>query len=384
VRVTWAVLALVLAFAFIVGGRAASAYGTTDFHCLWTAARMLIDGADPYDETAWSAAIGGPFVDPAGLLRSAPCPGRFGYPLTTALAFVPLAALPEGLAAYLWEALLILATVVGAILLWRAVDGPPRALATFLIVIIASEPFWLTTTTAQFGGVMVGLLGVLALATSRGREVSGGLATVALLLKPHVTWLVALVAVGRAFAQGSRRVIATVLIAATLPLGLSVAIRPSWIAEWIGELFSNRREMLPDQATAWALAQRLFGHERLGAVLILAVLALVAVVLRRAKLRSVAVLGLAAAGTLLVAPYAGSHDQLILALPWAIVFAEAMRATDRILLVGLLVCASLVPWVIDAYSVGTAPGEPAAWIAVAATTILLSFALARRRSVEPA
>ena len=231
---------------------------------------------------------------------------------------------------------------------------------------------------------MVGLLGVLALATARGREVSGGLATVALLLKPHVTWLVALVAVGRAFAQGSRRVIATVLIAATLPLGLSIAIRPSWIAEWIGELFSNRREMLPDQATAWALAQRLFGHERLGAVLILAVLALVAVVLRRAKLRSVAVLGLAAAGTLLVAPYAGSHDQLILALPWAIVFAEAMRATDRILLVGLLVCASLVPWVIDAYSVGTAPGEPAAWIAVAATTILLSFALARRRSVEPA
>ena len=307
-----------------------------------------------------------------------------GIPLTTALAFVPLAALPEGLAAYLWEALLILATVVGAILLWRAVDGPPRALATFLIVIIASEPFWLTTTTAQFGGVMVGLLGVLALATSRGREVSGGLATVALLLKPHVTWLVALVAVGRAFAQGSRRVMATVLIAATLPLGLSVAIRPSWMAEWIGELFSNRREMLPDQATAWALAQRLFGHERLGAVLILAVLALVAVVLRRAKLRSVAVLGLAAAGTLLVAPYAGSHDQLILALPWAIVFAEAMRATDRTLLVGLLVCASLVPWVIDAYSVGTAPGEPAAWIAVAATTILLSFALARRRSVEPA
>src|SRR5438132_10769021 len=147
----WAVLALVLAFAFVVGGRAASAYGTTDFHCLWTAARMLIDGGDPYDETAWSAAIGGPFVDPAGLLRSAPCPGRFGYPLTTALAFVPLAALPEGLAAYLWEALLILTTVVGAILLWRAVDGPPRALATFLIVIIASEPFWLTTTTAQFG-----------------------------------------------------------------------------------------------------------------------------------------------------------------------------------------------------------------------------------------
>jgi hypothetical protein len=377
VRVTWAVLALAMAFALVVGWRSASAYGTTDFHCFWTAARMLGDRADPYDETAWTVAVGGPFVDPSGFRRPAPCPGRFGYPLTTAVAFVPLAALPESSAAYLWETLLVVASFVGGVLVWRAIDGPPRALATFLIVVYASEPFWLTTTTAQFGGVMLGLIGLLAFSMSRRREVTAGVAAIALLVKPHLTWLAALLAIVPGIARGSRRLLLTVLVSAGVPLGLSIALQPSWIAEWLGELLSNRREMLPDQATAWALAFRVFGDERLGAILIVAVLATVAAVLRRARLRPVDALGLATAGSLLITPYAGSHDQLVLALPWAIVFAAALRAGDRVLLAGLLLFASLLPWAIDAYSVSTAPGEPAAWIAVAATVILLAAALAR-------
>src|SRR5204862_6610422 len=97
----------------VAAARAATVPQVTDFHCFWTAARMVLDGADPYDPTRWAMAIGGPFADVGGVLRSAPCPGAFGYSLSTAVAFVPLAALPESVAAAVWAIVLVGATAVG-------------------------------------------------------------------------------------------------------------------------------------------------------------------------------------------------------------------------------------------------------------------------------
>ena len=68
----------------------------TDFFCFWTAARLVISGEDPYDPNVWSEATAGTFVDRSGRERSAPCPGRSGYPLTTSVALAPFGALPLG------------------------------------------------------------------------------------------------------------------------------------------------------------------------------------------------------------------------------------------------------------------------------------------------
>src|SRR5687767_8549125 len=51
----------------------------TDFFCFWTAARLVISGEDPYDESVWSAATAGTIVDRSGRERTSPCPGRSGY-----------------------------------------------------------------------------------------------------------------------------------------------------------------------------------------------------------------------------------------------------------------------------------------------------------------
>ncbi|MGB2711339.1 MAG: hypothetical protein WBC33_07465, partial [Conexibacter sp.] len=79
----------------------------TDFFCFWTAARLMVGGEDPYDERVWAEATAGTIVDRSGRERSAPCPGRSGYPLTTSVALAPLGALPLAPAAVLWQALLI-------------------------------------------------------------------------------------------------------------------------------------------------------------------------------------------------------------------------------------------------------------------------------------
>jgi len=374
-------IVVVLLAIFVAAGRAATLPELTDFHCFWTAGRLVLEGTDPYDPVRWAGAIGGPFADATGTVRPAPCPGGFGYPLSTAIVFLPLAAIPESVAAAVWAAVLVVGAAFGVALVWSAAGGRRSGLFLFATIVGFSQPLWLTTINLQFGGLLLGLVGVVSVAAGGVKERLGGVALGALVLKPHVVFLVFVEAGIRAIRE--RRFVPIVLAGATSVTLLLIAFvaEPGWLGSWVTELLGTRREMLPRQATAWSLSADTFGDARLGALFVVVVAVAAAWTLRRVPLSGVDRVGLAVCGSLLVTPYAGSHDQLLLALPWAIVLAVAFAQpapASTALLTGLILCSSLLPWTLYAYALRARPDEATAWLVTAATTLLLAGAIRMR------
>jgi hypothetical protein len=224
-------------------------------------------------------------------------------------------------------------------------------------------------------------VGVVAIATRGVNERAGGVALAGLTLKPHVVLLVFFEAFLRAIRE--RRFVSVALavaIAGALALA-ALVVDPAWPRSWGMELLGTRREMLPRQATAWSLAADIFGDGRLGALLILSVAAGAIWTLRRRRMSGADRMALAVCGSLLITPYAGSHDQILLALPWAIILATAIELPPPAgtwLLAALVLCSSLFPWTVYAYALRARPDEATAWLVTAATTLLLAVAIRKR------
>jgi len=158
-----------------------------------------------------------------------------------------------------------------------------------------------------------------------------------------------------------------------------------WPEAWVRELFTTRREMLPSSGTVWGLATDAFGDGRIGVLLILAVVVPAAWTLRRVRISGSDRVALAVTGSLVVSPYAGSHDDLLLAAAWAVILAVAMERSDlvgRLLLAGLLLCASLLPWALYGYALRSRPDEATAWLVTAATALVLAAAIRARARAD--
>ncbi len=350
---------------------------TSDFACLRVGAELVAAGRDPYDDATWSGALPPPSADRYGNVRAAPCPGRFGYPLWTALAIAPLAALGPTPAAALWQVLLLAGTVGGSALAWAAVGGERRAWPTIAVVALASFPFWIALVLAQFGGLLLLLVGAIAYGFRGRRPTGAGLAVAALALKPHVAPMTGLVALWR----GDRRVALTATAAlAALGAGSLIA-RPDWPREWIGEAVGHRMDLAAAYPTTWALAERFSGDARLGAAISGLCLAGLWLLVRGIRLDDVDALALASAAWLTVVPYIGLHDELVLVLPWAQILAIALssRGTWRWILTGmLLACASVLPWALQAYEHRVVGDETPSALVPIATSLLLGIALRAR------
>jgi hypothetical protein len=121
----------------------------TDFMCFWTGAGLVAGGQDPYDPATWSAAVDGLFPNWAGLLRRSPCPGGYAYPLSTAVATLPLGLLPLRVAALIWMVLLVGGIAAGIILLARGSGLGSQRTLLFAAITLGSQPAWLTALTSQ-------------------------------------------------------------------------------------------------------------------------------------------------------------------------------------------------------------------------------------------
>ena len=354
----------------------------TDFFCFWTAARLVISGEDPYDLNVWSDATAVTIVDRNGRERSAPCPGRSGYPLTTSVALAPFGALPLPVAATLWQALLIGGALCGTVLIWRAYSAGLGGTGLFSTLVFASQPFAFTLITAQFGGLLLGLVGI-ALALEATRPRLAGAVFALLALKPHVVALALLALPIRWLSRGPRAaVVGAALVAAAL-LAVSLALRPSWPLSWLGELGGHRLGMTEGVPTVWSLASIATGDARIGIVVIAAIAAAYAFAVRGRQLATVDVAALALVATLLVSPYAGGHDQLLLVPAWGAVLAAAFALFDwrRIaLLVATLLCASVLPWILYADALINRPNDAASGLVVIATALVHAASLATRPS----
>ena len=387
-RALWAVLGIGLAVVALVAGyviaRAAIWYQTADFFCFWNGARFLLTGRDPYDPVAWQAATDGLFPDPRGGVYVSACPGRFGYPLWTAIALVPFGALPLELAATLWIALAIVATVVGTTLVWRAARGAASGLPLFVALILFSQPFWVLLAGGQMSGVMLALAGGVAWSLAYARDGAAGASLSGLALKPQVAALVLPLVLLRSLLQRRWRVFAGAMFTALLVAATTFVIAPRWLEEWLAEL-GRRSQSVAQFATVWGFAADVFGSPLWGALLLALLVLAILVVARGRAFRGLPFLGFAIALSLLATPYIWSYDFLVLAVPWAIVLAELQRSgrVRRLaFLLGLVAVASLLPWLL--YALAFSRGRET-WSALvpAMTALLLAAVLAERKRLVP-
>jgi hypothetical protein len=339
------------AFQLIVGVIALSAAGALladvagswrfhDLWCFYHGGEAVLRGTDPYDAPAWLALTDDPSRLSGSRIVTAPCPGAFGYPYWSALAFAPLALLPYDVAAWVWGTLLISGIVGGVAFASRATRAPAPLVAVFTL---GSLPLLQVLAFGQLTGVLLPLVG-LSLLPPAGRA---GASLALLMLKPQLVGVYAAALLIRALRRKDARFVLGFIAAAGLLVAASVALLPVWPLEWGREIVTNRLEIARPMPTAWGLSLLLFGNAIWGAIPVALLVAALLVLARDRVVGGVAFGAIVLAVSLFASPYVGGYDQLFLVLPWAVVLAAAARSEPprrRALLGSVLAVAILLPW----------------------------------------
>lgn len=372
-------IAVLVLLAGAFAARSALWYQTADFFCLYHGGRSLAVGIDPYDEVVWQAATGGLYPDPRGGVAAPPCPGRYGYPLWTAVALLPLGVLPIELASTLWMALSIGAAIAGMGASWSAFGGTSRYAGVFGVSVVMSQPFWIFLMSGQLSGITLGVAGFVAWAIARRRDRAGGFALALLALKPQTSGITIPVVFIQALADGRRRFAATALVAGLVMLLVPFLFVAGWPFEWLTEVGGRRLRVISQMPTAWGFAAQTVGDAAWGAAFLAAIVVVTALIVRgRADPLAVFVLSLPL--SLLATPYAWTYDYLVLAVAWGFILAcagQSQGATRALLLLAGLILAVLGPWVL--YAVSFTRGEEALSATLAAATAVVVAAAARAR-----
>lgn len=377
----FAAVVLVVLAAGAVAARTNLYYQATDFFCLYHGARSLVVGHDPYDEAWWREVAGGLYPNPSGRLVPSSCPGRYGYPLWTAVVMLPIGALPIELAASAWMAISLGAALAGAWWAWLAVRGPARLAPLFGVLLVTAQPLWLLVIYGQMTGVMLGLAGLFVLLVERGRA-SAGAALSGLALKPQIVALAIPAIALHALALRRWRLLAVALGTGVAMIVVPMLFLPGWVFEWLDELVVRRARVAVFLPTAWGFAADVFGNAAIGSLLVAAVAIGCWLIVRRSRMDDVGLFALTLPLSLFATPYAWSYDFLVLFVPYAFVMAQAGDAPPRTrmwLTVGAVALAGPVQWVL--YTVAFPRGnETLSAIVTAATALLVAAALRVRSS----
>ncbi|MDQ2952753.1 MAG: glycosyltransferase 87 family protein, partial [Chloroflexota bacterium] len=377
------VVAALLLIAGAVAARGALWYQTTDFFCFYNGARSLVLAHDPYDLAWWATLTGGLYPDPWRGPSPSSCPTQYGYPLWTGMLMLPLGLLPVEAAAVLWMAISIGGVVLGAWALWHAYGGARPSAALFTALIVTSQPLWILLISGQMSGVMLGLLGMLALSLARGRQMRAGAALALLAIKPQIVVLTLPVTLLRLAIERRQRAVAATIGVGVLLLMIPMVLLPAWPVEWLVDVGRRRLQVVTLLPTAWGFAADLFGNALWGVPLAAALIAVCAALMAR-RMDTLSLLALLTSLSLVVTPYAWSYDFLVLACPWAFVLGRVARtrgAPALALRLGLVAVASILPWLLYAVAFGRG-GETLSMIVPAATALLV--AAATRMSVTTA
>ncbi len=203
-RVVGAIVVGVLAgvFAWLMAQRTGA---TPDFAYPHTAARIFLDGQNPYDLMAGRPGAAPPFDEP------------LFYPFTTVLAVLPLAALSSAIACGVFFGIssALLAFFVTRDGLWR-------------LHVFASAPFVMAATLGQFSPLLM----VMAFSPALGFLAA---------LKPNL-----------GLALFARRPTWGALAGSLLLIGLSLLVFPTWPLDWLESL---RRDVTDRHAHSMPVAE---------------------------------------------------------------------------------------------------------------------------------
>jgi hypothetical protein len=292
-----------------------------DFGEQWSAARLILEGSQPYDASTWREGA----ARLAGRASDSPV---FIYPPYAALAFVPLAAMPIGAAATLWLGAGIFLAALGIRSLLHAYPPPHFMLGgLFGFLLLASGPSLLTLAQGQWGFALVASAAAGCVAVAHRRPTTAAGAVLAFLFKPQLAPLV-LLAFARALDRPARWRFAAVIGVAALVILSTIVAFPRWWVDWYQGVAGFVAAHPVRTTTLATTAEALIGP--IGAV-VAAVVTLMAVGTSLAfGRRSEAHLPVWLATAVLVAPYIQAYDHILLLVPLAVAVGVTARRSRTI------------------------------------------------------
>lgn len=327
-----------LAVALAAIGWRAEHFRDGDFIQYWLAGRALIDGVDVYDPVAWRGvhdAIG------SGGYEIAPGLG-FLYPLPVALYALPFAVLPLPLAGPLWFVAQGATALLTLVALGRRLFtfAPVRDLILLIVLAVVMEPVYVIGNDGNMARFLVAIAGGALVLLLFDRPFAAGLVLGLAVVKPQLFLLYVPVLVICSPARLRGRLLAGGIVMTSFSALVTLALRPSWIAEWIGQAAQARGGY--GRLNAWGL---LAGElPWLPPVIVLATIVAFVWWWRRAR-PGLAQSAAAAIGlSLFIAPYSSEYDlaALLVGVPVVLATIARFRAPWRAAIVLVLVATSPV------------------------------------------
>jgi len=373
--------AIALAAVLAVTGWRAEHFRDGDFIQYWLAGRALLDGADVYDPLTWWGlhdAIG------SGGFEIAPGLG-FLYPLPVALYALPFALVPLSLAGPLWFVAQGTTALVTLVALGRRLFSwaPRRDLVLLLVLAAVMEPVYLIGNDGNMARFLVAIAGGALALLLGGRPFAAGVVLGFAGVKPQLFVLFVPLVVVCCPARLRARFVAGGVAMTVASLLVTLALRPSWIAEWVGQALRAHGDY--GRLNVWGL---IGGGSAWLAVLIVTG-ALIAFVwwwwVARPSLAQLAGAGLGL--SLFFAPYSSEYDLAVLLVGVPVVLATiaAFPPVWRAAIIVVLIVTSPVLTVVSAMGLidPTAQFIPTvAFPALIVGTQLIAPTLARHRGPD--
>jgi hypothetical protein len=281
-----------------------------DFSGLWSGARAIVLGVDPYETTGWRALVDQLGVHDSGALVN-------DYFPWVSLALLPFGFLSVEAAGWVWMFLTVAIGALGLRALLRAYL-PGRAVehGVFGLALLVTQPGFHALVLGQWAFLLLGAVCAGVLALRADRPVRAGLLSLAFLLKPQIFVFTAL----RFFMD--RRVALVAIGAGAAVVVVSTVLFPHWIGAWLSDVGPVR---IVRSASVPVALTDVFGPA--GAIAGYALILIGAVVATRFGVRSDASLAVWLALSSAGAVYTWSYDHLLLLVP--IVIAASVLLARR-------------------------------------------------------
>ncbi|MCB0323690.1 MAG: DUF2029 domain-containing protein [Bdellovibrionales bacterium] len=207
--------------------------GTTDFLQYWTAGRLALSGANPFDALAVSRVQQGVGLDGSIILMRSPP--------WTLLWVAPLLLLPFEGAALMWLGLNMLMIVATAIVISRLSVYRSPSLLSLGLGTAFFYPLWESLMLGQFSILLMLFIATALFAADRERPFLGGLLLAPLAIKPHLFVLLGVGALVWATTHRRPSIVLGAVCGFGITLAGTAALSPALMGQWFESLFSATR-----------------------------------------------------------------------------------------------------------------------------------------------
>ena len=327
-----------------------------DFSGFWSGARAILIGADPWSPDQ--------FPKVQQTFDTQRSDGAiYGYMPWTAIALLPLGALPLETAAWIWMVLSMLCAALALRALLRSfVPARPIVHGALGLALFVGQPGFHTIVLGQWALLLFSALALIVLAVRADQPRRAAVAAVTLLAKPQLfVWTGLGLAVPAIWDQRYRRFVISALVIAGVVVVASWLAFPGWFPAWIDDIATRRTGR--SAVLFSAFGQVLGTPGRVLAVIVIAIGVAVASRFRPGTDAWLAVwLALSSAGAI----YSWSYDHVLLFVPLVLgsgvlLAAGRERAMTRLALGGALTLLVVSPVF---YAIGVARRDETFSIAV--------------------